>query len=656
MNSTSPQPAKTAPNRPPFIDDVGRHPVLVVLGLLLLALVVLIVFWDWNWFKGPIERSVEARTGRKLDIGGDLDVDLGRVVTVRADALKFGNANWSKEPVMAAVDRMQVRIELWPALIRKHEILIPELHLTHPHVRLETGPKGVGNWVFGESGGTPPQFRRLWIDDGRLQFIDAPGRTDIDIDLQSSESKKAGAAPAIEVDGDGRWKGSRFTLAGRAESPLELANVEEPYHIDLRATAGRTRAHARGTLLDPLRFRGFDLKLALSGQNLEDLYPLIGVATPPTPPYQFDGRLTHVGPTWRYDGFTGTVGNSDLGGYAHVTTGGARPLLKAELVSRRLDFDDLAGFVGGAPQAGNGEATNPELQAKAAQQAANPKVLPDTPYELDKLRAMDADVRLKAQRINAPSLPIDDMDAHLKLDAGVLRLDPLNFGVADGDIRSTIRMDARENIIRTRADIDARGLSLAKLMPDVKLAQDAVGKVGGKIAIDSRGNSIAKMLGSADGDIAIGMGRGQVSKLLMKLAGLNLAGAIRTKLAGDKPIPIRCAFGDFAVKDGLMTTRALAFDTTDTIVLGSGNVNLRDETLDLTMKPRPKGRSLLSLRSPLYVGGTFKNPDFKPDYARIGLRGAAALGLGTIFPPAALLATLELGGGKDADCGGSFAR
>src|SRR5690606_5687808 len=125
-----------------------------------------------------------------------------------------------------------------------------------------------------------------------------------------------------------------------------------------------------------------------------------------------------------------------------------------------LDFDDLAGFIGGAPQAGGDESSNPELAALAAKREADPKLLPDTPYRLEKLRAMDADVRLKAQRINAPSLPLDDMDAHLFLDNGLLRLEPLNFGVAGGDIRSTIRMDAREKTIRTRADINARGLNL----------------------------------------------------------------------------------------------------------------------------------------------------------------------------------------------------
>src|SRR3546814_19955598 len=110
---------------------------------------------------------------------------------------------------------------------------------------------------------------------------------------------------------------------------------------------------------------------------------------------------------------------------------------------------------------------------------------------------MDADVRLKAQRINAPSRPLDDMDAHLFLDNGVLRLDPLNFGVAGGDIRSTIRMDAREKSIRTRADITARGLNLGELFPDAKLTDDTVGAIGGVVAITSTGHSIAAMLGLA---------------------------------------------------------------------------------------------------------------------------------------------------------------
>lgn len=660
-----------APATPPHgtgtpLRDAGaalrRHPWLTAFGVLAIAIAVLVAIWDWNWFKRPIERYVEARTGRDFRIGGNLDVDLGRTTVVRADDVHFGNAGWSKEREMAGADRIEAGVRVWPLLRR--DVVIPDIHLAAPRLRLEKGPQGAGNWDFMPASEGPPRwevgFRRLWIDDGRLQFLDPASKTDIDVAVESTAQDKPGTAPPIEVKGDGHWKGSRFTLRGRAESPLDLRDADSPYHVDAHAQAGATKAHARGTLLDPLRLRDFDLKLALSGKNLEDLYPLLGLALPPTPPYALDGRLTRdldgKRTTWHYDRFSGTVGDSDLAGSASVTTGGPRPYLRGNLVSRKLDFDDLAGFVGGAPEAGGGESTNPELAALAAQRAASPRLLPDTPYNLGKLRAMDADVRLKARRIDAPKLPLDDMDAHLLLEAGVLRLDPLDFGVAGGNIRSTIRMDARESPIRTRADIAARGLNLGPMLPGVKLAKEAVGKVGGDIHLAGRGNSIATMLGTSDGTALVGMGKGRISNLVMELAGLDIAEALKFLIEGDRQIPIRCAFGDFDVADGLMTSKSLAFDTTDTLIVGEGTISLKDETLRLKLRPRPKDRSFLVLRSPLVAEGTFKHPRFHPDYARVGLRGALALVLGNIAPPAALLATIELGPGKDADCGGRYAK
>ncbi|NCT71833.1 MAG: AsmA family protein [Xanthomonadaceae bacterium] len=628
----------------------------IILGVLAAVIVVVAILFEWNWLRRPIEWVVERQTGRSFHIAGNLDVDLGTVTTVRGDALTFGNAAWSKVPTMAAADRAEVSVEVLP-FVFKRETRIPRIHLTRPQLRLESAPDGTGNWVFGDTNGESRMtFGDLRIDQGRLLFLDPKAKTDVDVTLGSAKTSAPDEASAVNVDGTGRWAGNRFTLAGQVASPLALRDTDKPYRIDLRATAGPTRAHARGTLLDPFRLRDFDLQLMLAGEDMEDLFPLIGIATPPTPPYRLDGRFTRDGNTWRYDGFTGVVGDSDLSGSAAVTVGRERPLLKADLVSKRLDFDDLAGFVGAPPQTGGDEASNAEQRAKAVALAADARLLPDTPYDLTKLRAMDADVRWKAHRINAPSLPIDDMDAHLLLDAGLLRLEPLNFGVAQGDIRSQIRMDARNDTIRTQAKIAMRGLDLGELFPQAELTRSAVGRIGGDMTIAGTGNSIAGILGTADGDIAVGMGRGQISNLLMELAGLDIAEALKFLITKDKTVPVRCAFGDFAVKDGVMQARTLAFDSADTIIVGKGQISLKDETLDLEMRPRPKDRSILALRSPLVVGGTFKDPSFRPDFKRLGLRGAVAVALGTITPPAALLATIEVGPGEDSTCGGQYAK
>ncbi len=656
MTTTLPPPASP---RPRFRRFTSSRPLRVVALVLLVAIVLLVLLWDWNWFKGPVERIVEARTGRTLVIGGDLDVDLGRTTTVRADALRFANADWSESQTMASVERLEIKVEVFPLLF-KREMRLPEIRLVKPILRLETNPDGgTANWdiAFGDGGdGPPPQIRRLWVEDGRLRYLDVPGQTDIDVRLASRESRGGeDAAPAIGIEGGGSWTNNGFTLEGVAESPLALQDTDKPYRIDLRARAGATRAHVRGSLVAPFQLRDFDLQFALSGRNLADLFPLVGVALPDTPPYALDGRLTRDAATWHYDGFTGKVGQSDLGGSAAITLGGERPFLKADLVSKRLDFDDLAGFIGGAPDA-EGDALDPELVERERALASKGRVLPDTPYDLAKLRAMDADVRLRAQRINAPKLPIDDMDAHLKLDAGLLQLEPLNFGVAGGNIRSNIRLDARQDVIQTRLQASVRRISLGGLFPPDTLAGEAVGRIGGDFNLAGTGNSVAAMLGSANGDVAVGMGAGRVSNLLVELAGIDVYETLKYLIGNDKQIPVRCAFADFGVQRGVMETRAFAFDTTDTIILGEGTINLREEQLDLLLRPRPKDRSILALRTPLTISRTFASPSFRPDLARLGLRGAIALALGSIAPPAALLATLELGGGEDSGCGGPYAK
>ncbi|ROP76909.1 hypothetical protein EDF74_2570 [Stenotrophomonas rhizophila] len=630
---------------------------LAILVFLFAALLILIALWDWNWFKGPVERAVQAKTGREFHIHGDLDVDLGRVTTVRGDGLTFANATWAKQPQMATADRVEIDLRVSPLL--RGQVRIPEIRLIRPDLLLETAPEKnqPGNWDFlGPSDGDPPVLQRLLVDDGRLQFQDAAGRTDVMVSLDSGKPRDKDSGPPLLVKGKGRWQGNPFSLEGNTESPLELTNTGHPFRIHLDGRAGNTHAIASGTLTNPFQLRVFDLELMLSGQDMEDLYPLIGVAMPSTPPYRLKGQLKRDNAIWRYENFTGTAGDSDLGGTAQIDVSGDRPFLKADLVSKRLDFDDLAGFIGAPPKTGAGESANAEQKAQAAALATRAKVLPDTPYNLSKLRAMDADVRWKAQRINSPTLPLDDMDAHLKLNDGLLRLEPLNFGVAGGDIRSTIRMDARKQAISTQLQATIRKVQLGKLFPDAKLAEQASGGISGDINLTGQGNSVAAMLGSSDGAVALGIGRGHVGNLIMELAGLDVAESVKFLFTGDKQIPLRCAWGDFGVANGVMQSRSLAFDTTDTLILGEGKVDLKQEQLDLLLRPRPKDMSILALRSPLRIGGTFKDPSFRPDFKALGIRGAIALALGSIAPPAALLATIETGPGEDSNCGGRYAK
>ena len=115
---------------------------------------------------------------------------------------------------------------------------------------------------------------------------------------------------------------------------------------------------------------------------------------------------------------------------------------------------------------------------------------------------------------------------------------------------------------------------------------------------------------------------------------------------------LRCAALAFDVNKGLMTGRTLVLDTTNAVFTATGQANLATEGLDFVIRPEPKSKSILSIRTPLVVSGTFGAPKGGLQVTPLAERGLAALALGAINPLLALAATIETGPGEDADCKG----
>jgi uncharacterized protein involved in outer membrane biogenesis len=158
------------------------------------------------------------------------------------------------------------------------------------------------------------------------------------------------------------------------------------------------------------------------------------------------------------------------------------------------------------------------------------------------------------------------------------------------------------------------------------------------------------MLASANGKVGLVVAGGEISKLMMEKVGLHLWEILEIKVTGDRLVKLRCGVADFEVKDGIMRTDALIFDTEVTTIVGTGSIDLGDEKLDLTLNQKTKNTSPLALRSPIYIHGSFAHPAVEIDKARMAARGLGALALGLINPLLALLPLIDAGPGKDSDC------
>ena len=146
------------------------------------------------------------------------------------------------------------------------------------------------------------------------------------------------------------------------------------------------------------------------------------------------------------------------------------------------------------------------------------------------------------------------------------------------------------------------------------------------------------------------MKEGSISDLLLRLANLDLANTLIVMARGDKNIPIRCLVADFKAENGALIPRTFVLDTEHTTLTAQGQIRLRDEKLDLRLVAQPKDGSVFALRGPIQVSGTFGSPSMKPELGNAVARTGAAVALGILAPPAAVVPFLQMGKGETFNC------
>ncbi len=659
------------------------------IALLVAVMVIVIATFDWNRAKPMINERATAAMGRPFAINGDLSVRWQREAgeggwrswvpwpRVVANDISIANTEWGKAPHFATLKRAEFSLSPLP-LLAQH-VVIRHIQLTEPAADLERLADGRANWVFTlpESGEPSPwvlDINEIGFDKGRVGYADEIMKADLtvlvdplgksvpfaDVAGKSFVPEDGSAvAPRDYVFGwkvDGKYKGLSTKGEGKVGGMLALQDSKQPFPLQADVAIGGTRASVAGTLTDPVHLGALDLHLKLSGSSMAQLYPLTGVTLPDTPPYSTDGHLVAKlqnpgGAVFDYKNFNGKVGDSDLHGDIRFALGAPRPKLTGKLSSKLLQMADLGPLIG--VPSGGGPKADTDKSKDAPARPKGGKVLPTQEFRTDRWRDMDADVSLDAARIVHDSkLPLSDLSVHVILQDGKLTLDPLRFGMAGGKMNATARLDGSNAPLTGRIDMHARRLQLKQLFPSAEAMQKTLGELNGDLAISGTGNSVAALLGTATGDVKMLVNDGVISRSLMELAGLNVANYVVSKLFGDDEVKINCGAADLELKRGLMTPRIFVFDTDNALITITGSANFKDETMDLDIDPDSKGFRIFSLRSPLYVRGTFGSPDVGVHVGPLAARGAGMVALGVLLTPAAgLLALIAPSANEDNACG-----
>ncbi len=639
-----------------------RHRVLRVLGtifgVLVIGVIALILLWNWDWFIPIVQNQASAAIGRRVTIS-HLHVHLGRNTTVAADNVVVANPDGfvSTYP-LARIGRLTIVASVMD-YINHRTIVLPSIALDHPDIRAIAMPDGRNNFTLklapakpGAKPSPPPQIGDLQITGGTAYVVDPKFKTNFAAGIATRPA--AGTQPsAIVVNAKGTYAGQPVTGDFIGGALLSLRDAQHPYPIDLHVANGPTKASIVGTVQNPLNFAGARLKASFSGPDMSLLYPLTGVPIPQTPPFSIAGNLDYAPPRIRVTDLEGRVGSSDLGGTISAEPRpGSRPDVIMDLVSRRVDLVDLGGFIG-AP-AGKLDQTageTPEQKQAAAAAKTSKKLFPDTKINMPKIHAADIHLKYTADHIENKFTPFDKLHVTMDVVDGKISLHPLDFVVGNGDIASVIELtpDAQD-LIHANADIRFRHIELARLMKATHAFQGN-GIIGGEARIDTNGNSLASMMGQGNGELKLVLtSAGNVSALLVDIAGLEFGNAVLSALGVPNRAKIDCFDLDLPMRQGTVDIKEMLLDTDEARVVGRGTLQLRDQTMDMSLTTRSKHFSIGSLPGPINLTGPITSPSIRPG-AEVAARAGAAVGLGIVLTPlGALLPTIQFGVGKDDAC------
>ncbi len=636
--------------------------------LVLLAMVIGLVWGErrgWPWLVQPAADVVSRLIDRRVDVGGQAPaqarLQLWGGVNLSAPHLKVGAPDWAANagtPWLLSLEDGELALG-YTALLRMAlggRVEIERLQARRVDAWLIRLPDGRATWQMrppqaqeaaAEKGSAESPWRNLAVHEMAM----SQGLFTVDDQVLGLKARaSASVVPVLAAERAGRssdeeprWQWAAVAQGSHRGVPLSVrAHSTQPWRwradrdLLVEGQVGRARVSYNGPAPDAQG--SVAGRFSLAGPSLAAVGEAVGVTLPTTADFQMNGALRWQGERTHVKVEQARIGNSRLSGDFVHERGTRPPTLVGTLRGSRLALVDLGPAVGVPVQAGQ------------AQAASAGRVLPDRPFNLPSLRAMDADVRVAIDVFdtgNAALQAMRDLRGRILLKDGVLKLEQLSTRLAQGSVRGRIELDGRQPtqaVLGADLNIDDVHLEQwAKALQRPGREPLASGVLSGRIVLTGRGRSTAELLGTLAGRADLSMREGRVSHLGVELAGLDLMEGLVEFIKGDEALPIPCAQVRLEAREGVLRPAPVILSTPDSTIWADGQISLKDETLDLRTRVAPKDFSLVALRTPVQLRGPWRDIDIKVMHPQTWLRILGAAALAVVHPLAGVLPLVDPG-------------
>ena len=550
-------------------------------GLLIIIIVLLaaLAIDGGPIFAWLIEHPLSRLAGYQILVDGPVSVHWGRPTRLVAENVRIANARWSSRPDMFVAQRAEIDID--PRTLLSGPPQVPLVLIEHALLLLESDPDGQRNWDVGHplldvesaGGGRLPRPSHIVLRDAT--FVFRSGGPERMLVADSLAVDLPDATAPIRLSAAGNYRHQPILISGSLGSLDELRRPMRPYPVALEARIADSDLSVHGTTRQPWALAGIEATLTFTGRHLDDLAAAFGLALRPLPELHAAGELSGGDGEWAIKALTASLGRSDVEGGVALSTRGPVPDIRADLTSRVTDLDDLASLVGAARLVAS---------APPAPRPIEPggRVTPAASIAAFRMPGMTIEATFHGAHVTASEAPpIEKFAVALRLEDGIVALDPMTFSVAGGDVALKASVNPVPQAPELTLDLDIRRVDLAELArrtPLPPFAKDARGTLGGFVRVRGAGRSLRDFLGSLEGEAGVFAENGEFSPALQQLLAPDVLDALGLD-GGTRGVPVSCMISHFNFAKGVGTASTLLLDTHAATLLGQGTVNFGAETI-----------------------------------------------------------------------------
>ncbi len=568
--------------------------VVLVVGVII-AGVAILKSTDFNQYKGEIAAQAKAATGRDLVIAGDLNLEISLSPKVRVDGVTFSNASWGSRPEMVKLKSFSAEMKLMPLLFG--DIHIVEVALIEPDILLETDKSGKGNWVMGEQkaeakeeeassgGGSLPAVNAVRIEKARFTYKDGVKGEETSIVIDTMQATADDMDDPLNLLFKGAFNNHTIELTGQLGSPESLMNGD-PLDIDLALKAAGAVVNVSGKIAEPAAGKGLNLALSAKSDNIARLAELGGTTIGKVGPFELAATVSDGDKSYKLGGINMKIGGSDLSGDVSVSLADKTPYINVALSSNKLDLNDVL------PQSEEKAEAPAKEETKKSDKPQ--KIFPAAPLPIDGLKAVNADVSFKATKLILGDFALQNVADVISLKGGNMK-GRHDFTMGGGTFGGDIDFNGSKLPAKLNINLAGKNLGLGNSLKENGITDLLHGGATQVVVkLNASGKSVAGLMASLQGKTLVNVGEGKIKSTKVNFLGGDLVtGVLENILPSSNEgefTPFQCMVVNLDFKKGVTDyKKRIAVQTNAMNISSSGNINLAKETLDIGIKPEPRG-------------------------------------------------------------------